>query len=75
MKVAATIAAHNLQLAIDGFNDVGGLKRFPHGFGIFQEGEIVLALFAEFTNPCWIGFSEAIAKFFELAIAHFNIPR
>src|SRR5271169_54139 len=24
MKVAPTIAAHNLQLAIDGFNDVGG---------------------------------------------------
>ena len=24
MKVAATVAAHDLQLAIDGFNDVGG---------------------------------------------------
>src|SRR5215831_193506 len=34
----------------------------------------MLALFAEFTHPCWIGFSEAIAKFFELAIAHFHIP-
>ena len=34
----------------------------------------MLALFTEFTHPGWIGFSEAIAKFFELAIAYFHIP-
>jgi hypothetical protein len=34
----------------------------------------VLALSAEFTHPCGIGFSEAMAKFFELVIAHFHIP-
>lgn len=34
----------------------------------------MFALFAEFTHPGGRGFSEAIAKFFELAIADFHIP-
>src|SRR5262249_40931149 len=46
MKLSATVAAHDFQLAIDRFDDVGGRKRFPHILGIFQKRQVVFAFFA-----------------------------
>src|SRR5215471_7524205 len=46
MKVSATVAAHDFQLAIDRFDKVGGRKGFPHIFGIFQKRQVVFPFFA-----------------------------
>ena len=35
MKVAATVAAHDFELSIDGFDDVGCGKGFSHVLGVF----------------------------------------
>ena len=74
MEIAATIAPHNFQLTIDGLDDVGGGKRFPHVLGIFQERHIVFPFLTEFSNPSRIGLGEAIAQLFKLNIGEFQIP-
>src|ERR1051326_790285 len=35
MEIAATVTSHDLQLTIDGFDDIGCGKGFPHVLGIF----------------------------------------
>ena len=75
MKVAATIAAHDFELSVDSLNDISGGEGFAHVLGIFQEGQIVEAFLAELADPGGIGLGEAIAEFFELAVADLNIPR
>ena len=75
MKVTPTVSTHDLELSIDSLDEVGRGKRFPHIFGILQEGEIVEPLFAEFTDPGGVSLHKTIAEFFKLAIADFNVPR
>jgi len=60
-------------LAVHRLNEISGREGFPHVFGIFQEGEIVWSFFAEFANPARISLGEAIAEFFELPVADFDI--
>ena len=35
VKIAATVAAHDFKLAVDGFDEIGGGEGFPHVLGIF----------------------------------------
>ena len=74
MEVPTAIATHDFELAVDGFDEVGGGKRFAHIFGILQEGEIVRALFAQFSDPGGVSLHKAIAEFFKLTVADFNVP-
>jgi hypothetical protein len=46
VKVSTTVAAHNFELAVNGFDHVGGRKRFPHVLGVFQKRQVV-----EFIRP------------------------
>ena len=75
MKIATAIAAHDLELTVDGLNDIGGGERFAHGFGKFDESEILNTFFAQFGDPSGIRLGEAIAEFIELAVGNFDIPR
>ena len=46
MKVPTTVAAHDLELTIDRFDDIGCGKRLPHVLGVLQESQIVHAFLA-----------------------------
>ena len=46
MKVPAAVAPHDLELSVDRFNEVGRGEGLTHGFGVFQEGKIVLSFLA-----------------------------
>ena len=75
MEVAAAVATHDFQLAVDGFNDVGGREGFSDRVGILQERQIVLALLAEVCDPRGIELGEAITKILELTVADLDVPR
>src|SRR5438034_7432779 len=74
MKVAATVAAHDFQLTVDGLHHIGGGEGFPHRFGVTQESQVVRPFLAEFADPGGIGLGEAIAEFFELTVTLLDIP-
>src|SRR5712691_6120240 len=61
MEVAATVAAHDFELTIHGFHDVGGGQRTTDGFGVIEESQVVLALFAKFSDEGGISFGKAVA--------------
>src|SRR5690349_8380156 len=74
MEVAAAVASHDLQLTIDGLDEVGCRKVLSNRFGIFQKHQIVLPLFAKLRDPSRITLSEAITELFELMIGDVGIP-
>ena len=74
MKVATAIAAHDFQLSIDGFNNIGGGERSADRFRKLQERQVVRSFFAEFADPGGIGLGEAIAEFFKLPVTDPYIP-
>ena len=74
MEVAATVAAHDFELTIHGFYDVGGGQRTTDGFGAIEESQVVLALFAKFSDEGGISFGKAVAELFELLVGNLQIP-
>lgn len=74
VEIATAVAAHNFQLAMDGFDDVGGGKRTTDGIWISEEGQVVLALLAQFGDEGWVGIEEAITELVQRLVAHFRAP-
>src|SRR5213593_569487 len=66
MKIAAAVAAHNLELTIDGFDDIGGGERAPHALGVLQERQVVFAFFTQFADESRVGFLKPVAELFKL---------
>ena len=61
MKEAATVATHDLELAIDGFDEIGGTEGPAHVFGIVQESQVVGSLLTEFMDPAGIFIGKVVA--------------
>jgi len=75
MEVASAIASHDLQLAVDGFDDIGGGERERRmEFRVAEEGQVVTTFLAQFGDEGGVGFGEAIAEFFKLLMGNFQIP-
>ena len=74
MKVAATVTAHDFQLAVDGFDGIGGGEGLADRLRVLDESQVVRAFFAEFGDPSGGGLGKAIAEVFELTIGEFDIP-
>jgi len=70
MEVAATVAAHDFELTVDGFGDVGGGQRTADGFGVIEESQVMLALFAQLGDEV----GKAVAELFELLVGDLQVP-
>ena len=75
MEITTAVATHDFELSVDCFDNVGCGKRFPHVFGVLQEGQVVRTFLPEFTDPGGISLGEAVAELFKLAIADLDVPR
>ena len=74
VKVAATVATHDLELAVNSLDDVCGGEGFPHVFGVFQKRQEVRSLLVELADPGGIGVGESVTEFFELAVSDLDVP-
>lgn len=62
MEVAATVAAHDFELAVYSFHDVGGRQRAADRFRVIEKGQVILALLAQFADEGGVGFGKAVAE-------------
>src|SRR5262245_21474216 len=74
MKIATAVTAHNLELAVDGLDEIGRGERLTDPLGVFQECQIVLTFFAKVGYPSWIGLSKVGAELFKLIGSDVGIP-
>src|SRR2546425_5824528 len=74
MEVAAAVAAHDLELAVDGFDEIGRGKKPAHIFGVLQKGQIMFSFFAKVGYPRRVGFGKMVAKLLELILSDVDIP-
>ncbi len=55
MEVTTTVAAHDLQLAVNSLDDVGGGERTANVFRIVEKSQVVQALLTKFGTVVWQG--------------------
>ena len=68
MEITAAVATDDLELAVNGLDGVGGGQGSSDGVGVFQERQVVIALFAEFSKN-GIAMVKAFTKLFKLSDA------
>ena len=74
MEVATAVAAHDFQLTVDGFHDVGGGERAADRFRAMEEGQVVRTFLAQLGDEAGVGFGETVTEFFKLLMGNFQIP-
>lgn len=74
MEVAAAVAAHDFELAVDGLNDVGGGQRAADTVGVVKESQVMISLFTDLANKAGRAGFEVLAEVLELGGGDLGIP-
>ena len=74
MEVAAAVAAHNFELAVEGLDDVGGGQRPADDVRVVEESQVMISLFTDLANEAGRVGLEALAEVLERDGGDLGIP-
>src|SRR5215831_8130630 len=74
LKISSAVATNDFQLTIDGFQGISGAQGAADSIWIFEEGQIVVSLFAQLGHEAGVAILEALTELFKLSGADLLIP-